>query len=127
MTPAKVNFSVYQGATWDIEIVLRNPPPPTGDGTPINITGKKARMQVRRKITDADPVLTIPSTDFTITGVQGRIFGRVSAAATAALPTGLKRQTWVYDLELFDDAVSPEVVDRVAEGKVKVFPNVTRA
>jgi hypothetical protein len=128
-TPARQNITIYQGQTFnDLELVLRNPAPPEGDGLPIDLTGLKARMQVRRKITDAAPVLSASTADgrITITPAQGKIAFNIPAAVTAALPTGNKPRQWVYDIELFDDGVTPETATRIMQGSVKVIPEVTR-
>ena len=58
-TPARQNITIYQNQTFsDLELVLKNPAPPDGDGLAIDLSGLKARMQVRRKVTDAATVLS---------------------------------------------------------------------
>lgn len=123
--PGKYTFEVYQGSTWDEEIILRN-----ADGTPMNLTGMQARMQLRPEIGSDVVILDLSPSNGRLTVVdaaQGRIHLLVSAADTAALPLDFEVQTYVYDLELFRSLPAPEYVRKVLAGKVKCFPEVTRA
>ena len=123
--PGKYTFEVYQGSTWDEEIILRN-----ADGTPMNLTGMQARMQLRPEIGSAVVILDLSPSNGRLTvtdAAQGRIQLLVSAADTAALPLDFEVQTYVYDLELFRSLPAPEYVRKVLAGKVKCFPEVTRA
>lgn len=122
--PGKYTFEVYQGSTWDEEIILRN-----ADGTPMNLTGMQARMQLRPEVGSADVILDLNPTNARLTvtdAAQGRIQLLVSAADTAALPLDFETQTYVYDLELFRSTPAPEYVRKVLAGKVKCYPEVTR-
>lgn len=122
--PGKYNFTVYQGSTWDEEIVLRN-----ADGTPMVLTGMQARMQLREEISSTTAILDLNDANGRLTvtdAAQGRIRLLVSAADTAALPLDFETKTYLYDLELFRPLPAPEYVRKVLAGKVKCFPEVTR-
>ncbi len=123
--PGNYNFKVYQGATWDEEIQLRN-----ADQTPMNLTGFQARMQVRETIESTATLLDLNDTNTRLTvtdATAGKIRLLVAAADTALLPLNFEKQRYVYDLELFRPSPAPEYVRRVLQGRVDCYPEVTRA
>jgi hypothetical protein len=86
-----------------------------------DLTGYTARMHIREFIEDTATVaeLTTENGGITIDAVTAEIFLYLSPADTAALTI----RQGVYDLEI----VPPDgKVVRLAEGKVKVDPEVTR-
>lgn len=115
MAAAQHDITIEQGATFQMNLVWKD-----AGGTPINLTGYSARMQVRRKYSSTDYLLNLVSpTDITLGGALGTIVVTASAAATDNLPS----KPAVYDLEL----VSPTgVVTRLIEGSVLITPEVTR-
>lgn len=119
--PANITLQVYQGQTFDDEIVFIGP-----DNLPINLTGKEARMQVRRAVPDEDVLLELSTDAGTILlfGSDGKLKFNVLAATTAAMPTDNVQQTWVYDLEVGDSGFVE--VQRMLQGAFVVFPEVTR-
>lgn len=125
MKPAKLSFVIYQGATWEPDpIIFRNPDPPDGDGTPIDLTGKKARFEMRAKASSSVVLLAF-STDtgwITPLGVDGALKPKVPSTTTTALPTGRRKRKWVGKFEIYDDSVTPTLVDRVIEAKITVVP-----
>lgn len=104
-----------QGATFVREVVWQE-----SDGTPINLTGRGGRMQVRATV-DAEEVLvelTHENGRLSLQDETGVIEMHIDAATTAALPAGRHR----YDLEI----LTGETVDRILQGAFVVDPEVTR-
>lgn len=124
-SPATYSFKLYQGQTWVEPLQLKN-----ADGTDMNLTGYSARMHVRRDIGDATTVLELDGVNGRLTiptPLEGRLLLRVEAEDTAALVLpNYEVQSWVYDLEIFMPG-PPEYVQRVLQGYVLAFPEVTRA
>ncbi len=116
MAAGRHDFTLEQGATFDELITYKD-----ANGTPVDLTGYVARMQIREKITDATPVVSLDTTSgITLGGTAGTIHLTIPATTTATInmPKG-----GVYDLEI----ESPTgVVTRLLEGKVKFSPEVTR-
>lgn len=115
--PFKVKLKIYQGATFRWHATLKS-------GTPeavVDLTGYTARLHVRLKIEDAEPVLTLTTENggITLGDADGTIDLFISDADTADI-------TWeeaVYDLELI--APNTDVI-RFMGGAVTVSPEVTR-
>lgn len=125
LQPLRYDFPLYQGATFDETLVIKD-----ADGVAVNLTGKKFRAQIRPEI-GSSTILASCSTaagHFTLPGggTDGKVRWVISAAVTAALPLQNEKQQWVYDVEMFDDGVSPEYVERLLEGKIRAYPEVTR-
>jgi tRNA threonylcarbamoyladenosine modification (KEOPS) complex Pcc1 subunit len=112
-------LTIYQGATFSQLFTVKN-----GDGSLMNFTGKKARMQIRPTITSSVVIanLTTENGRILLGGTSGTITLTISAADTAALTAG----SGVWDFELVDDTVAPAVVDRLMYGMATVNPEVTR-
>ena len=108
------NFTLDQGATWTLQIVYNNP-----DGTPINLTGYTAEMQIRRKFNSDTPVLTLSTSNggITIVGATGTL-NLIATDEQAAIDPGF----YVYDLELSLGGVRT----RLIQGQVTVSGEVTR-
>lgn len=117
MSAVQQNITIEQGATFQLELIWKNP-----DTTPINLTGYTARMQVRKKHTDSTKILDLTTQNgmIVITPLQGKINVAVPAADTEDITI----KSGVYDLEL-ESATG--VVTRLIEGCVTVTPEVTRA
>ena len=123
MIPGSKDFVAYQGATFK-EILTITLPGPTTD-----ISGKKFRMHVRDSISSDTIKIDLAWGDeinFVTDGTDGQVVLQVSAADTAALDLGHEKQTWIYQLEMYDDGVSPEYVDRLLTGKFTLYPESTR-
>lgn len=124
-TPASYTFRVYQGATWAETIALKN-----ADGTPFDLTGLSARMQLRGDYTDVAPSLELTTANSRLAipvGTDGEITLLVSAVDTIALVQNHDITTYLYDLEVFREIPSPEYVVRALYGSVVVSPEITRA
>lgn len=112
-TAGVYNFTLDQGSVFYINLVYANP-----DGTPIDLTGMTARMQLARSFTTVkDLTLSSPSNGIVITPLTGNIAVTITDEQTALLGSGF----YVYDLEL-DNA---GVIDRIIQGTITVSPQVT--
>ncbi len=114
--PAKLNFTIYQGATFRRRLRWLNP-----DKTPIDLTGCTARMQVREEIESTAALLELTTDNGRIAlgGTAGTVDLLVDASTTAAIAwTG-----GVFDLEIVHPSGE---VTRLAEGSCCVSPEVTR-
>ena len=116
MSAGKHDFIIEQGATFSKVLTWKD-----STGTPINLTGYSARMQVRSSVEAASTIieLTTVNSRITLGGVAGTITLNISAADTTALTA----ESGVYDLELVSGA---NVVTRLLEGNVIISKEVTR-
>ena len=113
MAAANYDLYVEQGATFELSIVWKD-----DEGTPIDITGYSARLQIRKTYT-SDPVISLTNGDgITLGGVTGSIDILIDADATEAIEIRRGR----YDLEL----EFAGVVTRLIEGVVEISREVTR-
>lgn len=116
MSATTFDITIEQGATFTLSLVWKD-----SAGTPINLTGWTARMQVRPSYGSDVVLLNLNSTSggITLGGLAGTIEVVGSATATAAI-TGRKA---VYDIEL----VAPGgAVTRLLQGLATLSPEVTR-
>lgn len=121
---AKANLTVDQGSSWNEELLWED-----STGTPIDTSGMQARMQVRKTIAAATPIVELTTEDGNIElGLTGPIDGqynirlKLSAVETAALPASASSKNWYYDLEI----VNGPYVTRLLQGRFKVDLEVTR-
>jgi hypothetical protein len=108
------NITMDQGAQWTLQVVYDN-----NNGTPFDLTGYTARMQVRPKFGSDNAVLTIssPSSGIVITPLTGTLELTATTAQTGDIDGGF----YVYDLEIS----SGGVVTRLMQGSVTVRDQVT--
>lgn len=112
------NTSIDQGADWYINFTYEQP-----SGTPVNITGYTAALQVRTSPLAKTTVLsltTLTSGGITIVGASGLIQCHATAAQTNAITNG----KYAYDIEI--TAPVTGVVTRICQGTIEVSPQVTR-
>ena len=111
------NTTIDQGADWFINFTYENPA-----GTPVDITGYTAALQIRTSPLARTAVLTLTDGDgITITGASGLLECHATAEQTAAITNG----KYAYDLEI--TSTSPEfTVTRLVQGTILVSPQVTR-
>ncbi|MGL6291691.1 MAG: hypothetical protein ACRC2H_13455 [Silanimonas sp.] len=123
--PKKLNFEVYQGATWEHRLLLTN----AGTNTPFDLTGFQARMQVREEVGSPESILDLSAGNGRLVvsaPLSGELLILVPASIMADLPLDGERKVYVHDIEVFRPLPAPEYVRRVFEGKVKCFPETTR-
>jgi hypothetical protein len=115
------NIHVDQGSTYTLTV---NYTDSTGGG--VDLTGYEARMQVRLS---TEEVATLAS--FTSSPVAGLEIvapatnGEVKLTVTSVQTTAYTFKNAVYDLEVFDASVPPDVI-RLIQGRFVVNPEVTR-
>jgi hypothetical protein len=111
------NTVIDQGADWFINFTYKNP-----NGTPVDITGYTAALQIRTSPLAKTAVLSLtsPSNGIVITGATGLIECRATAAQTTAITNG----RYAYDIEITAPATG--IVTRLVQGTVEVSAQVTR-
>jgi hypothetical protein len=109
------NTVIDQGADWYLSVVYEAP-----NGTPINITGFTAALQLRTSPLARTAALTLTTQNggISITGATGT----VSIHATAAQTMALVPQRYSYDLELYNGSI----VTRLIQGTIQVSAETTR-
>jgi hypothetical protein len=108
------NITMDQGAQWTLQVDYDN-----NNGTPFNLTGYTARMQVRPKFGADNAVLTLSSVTggIVITPLTGTLVLTATTVQTGDIPGGF----YVYDLEID----SGGVVTRLMQGSVTIRDQVT--
>ena len=110
------NTTIDQGADWFINFTYQNPA-----GTPVNLTGATAALQIRTSPLAKTAVLTLTSAaggGITITANTGLIAVQATATQTTAITNG----RYAYDLEITQNSI----VTRLVQGTIEVSPQVTR-
>ena len=115
--PAKHPLRIRQGATFRKNFLWKSP-----KGVPIDLTGCKARMQVREEVESLAFLVELTSENGRITlgGSAGTIQLHLDPATTA----GFAWDSGVYDLEIEHPNGD---VTALAYGSVSVAKEVTRA
>jgi len=114
INPGDYNIKCPQGATFDKTFTI------TVNGSPMNLTGYTAAMQVRETYDSSSTLLSLTNgSGITLGGTAGTIAVLVSSTATAAIADGF----YSYDLEITSGG---GVTDRLLQGKFVVTPQVTR-
>lgn len=131
-TPANSPLTVVRGSTWEDDFTYLQE-----DGSPVDLTGYEARLQVRPiearagttaaetllmelSTTGATPALTWD------TAAAGRLTLRVEAADTIALnPDNERKVRLWYAIEVYIPG-SPEYVVPLAEGTLTVLSEAVR-
>lgn len=114
MPAATYNIVADQGATFSRVITWKNTA-----GTPINLTGYTAKMQVRTTPSAASAVLTLSTAAGSI--VLGGALGTITLTASAAT-MNMDGYNYVYDLELTSGGGE---VTRLVMGNFTVRAEVT--
>lgn len=106
---------IDQGADWFFNVTYEQPA-----GTPVNITGYTAALQLRSLPESTTAVLSLTTgSGITITGSSGLVAVHATAVQTGAIIAG----DYYYDLEI----TSPQgIVTRLVQGQALVNPQVTR-
>ena len=106
------NLTIDQGTTYSVTITVND-----DTGSARNLTGYTGRSQMRRSY------YTSANTTFTVS-ITSPSTGEISITLTAAQTANVKAGRYVYDLELLNSNTA--TVERVVEGIVTVYPEVTR-
>jgi hypothetical protein len=106
------NLTIDQGTTFTANIFLE-----TTTGSPWNLIGWSVRGQIRKSYNSDDATATFTATS---NGKGGKITISLTSVQTAAI----KKGDYLYDIEIYQG--DPETVHRVVEGKIKVYPEVTK-
>lgn len=116
MSAATYDFDLEQGSTLLKPIVWKD-----SSGTPVNLTGYSARMQVRQSVASPDVLLELSTANnkIQITPLTGTITLVFDATTTA----GITWKRGKYDLELTS---SSGAVTRLIEGQITVSQEITR-
>jgi hypothetical protein len=111
------NVTIDQGADWYLDVNYDQP-----NGSPVNLTGYTAALQLRSLPEDPTAVLTLTTANggIAITGATGLVAIHATATQTRAIDDGI----YYYDLEI--TATGTGVVTRLIQGQAAVSPEVTR-
>jgi hypothetical protein len=114
MSAGKLNILIEQNATFNKVLTIYS----TGT-TPLNLTGKTLRGQVRYNLQDAEPAAT-----FTFTAAnQNTDPGVCTMLIPASVTSTLKQSKGYYDVELVDGVT----VTRLLEGQVFISLGATQS
>lgn len=116
MTAGRRDITIEQGATFTYNLIWKD-----SDGSPIDLTGYTARMQVRKNYNTSDTLLDLTTENGAIT--LGGSLGTIAVVGAADDTSAIDARTGVYDLELVS---AGGTVTRLIEGKVTINPEVTR-
>lgn len=116
MSAARYNLLIEQGAYFERVFTVYDV-----DGEIRDLDGYAARMEIRRKIEDAAPMLSLTDADgILLDGPHGIVQVSILSEQTEALSA--INDGW-YDLELVDELGE---VERLIQGRVRVSREVTR-
>ena len=124
MIAGTYNILCQQGSSFGRVIALEQPRTPTEENPAeyeiYSLLNHTARMQVRRTVDSATPLITLTTENgrIFISGNEGLITLVISATDTAALTS-----SGVYDLEIIS---ASGLVSRVIQGTFTLSPEVTR-
>lgn len=126
MAAGKYSFSIEQGATTSFQVVYTDV-----SGSPVNLTGYHARMQIRETIGSSTVICNLSSsldadgTGLNLSGSAGNLplaSGSIGVYISAASSSAFTFDTAVYDMEL----VTGGTVVRLLQGSIKLDKEVTR-
>jgi hypothetical protein len=112
------NVEIDQGADWFLNVNYDNP-----NGTPVNLAGYSAALQLRSYPDASTAVLSLTSSiggGIVITAATGVVAIHATATQTRAIDEG----TYYYDLEITDTFTG--IVTRLIQGQAVVSAEVTR-
>lgn len=118
MPAGTYHLRIDQGASYALQLTYQD-----GEGTPIELDGYTAALQIRRRHASREPLLELADGEGITLGDDGEILIEISAAQSAELPASERGPIGVWDIEL---SAAGEV-KRLLAGKVFVTPEVTRA
>jgi hypothetical protein len=112
------NVTIDQGADWFLDVTYEDP-----SGTPINLQGFTAALQLRSLPNSPSAALTLTTQNggITITSNSGLVSIHATSEQTGAIDEG----DYVYDLDITSPAPAT-VVTRLIQGQAVVSAQVTR-
>jgi hypothetical protein len=115
VNPGRYNLTVYKGTTFELKPVWKI------GGTPVDLSGYTADMQVRYA-TDTSIIVELSTANgrITIDAAYGRVNLKLTASETAALAAG----TYQYDLNLTNTVDAS--VYKILQGAFIVNASVTQ-
>jgi len=113
------DLEISQGGTFILPLIWQD-----SSRTPIDITGRSARMHIR-------PIISSPIVLIELTSENGRIAvggaaGNITLTLTAEETSLIDWTFAVYDLEIYYDDSGTEVVNKIINGNITVVQEVTR-
>ena len=129
MAAGRYSFVIEQGATVDFQIAYTD-----SNGTPVDLTGYQARMQIRPNVGSNEIYITLSSsldpcgTGLNLSGsnsINPPTSGTIGIYVSAISSSQLDFTQGVYDLELATGSGDCYVVTRILEGEVRLSRNVT--
>lgn len=115
MDASQYDVVVTKGSTFRLNLVLKS------GLTPMDLTGFKARSQMREEYESPDAFLTFNSDDSTI--LLGGVDGTVKLIASDVNTAAITAESGVWDLELIDPLGE---VQQFLYGKVTIRQEATR-
>lgn len=113
---SEFNVDLKRGDTWEFSPVWNQE-----NGSPYNLTGYTARLQIRESVEATDAVHTLSTAAGSI--VLTPLEGKITCTLTAVQSAGMQAKRYVYDLEL----TSPTgKVITILEGQFNIYADVTR-
>lgn len=128
--PGSYSFAIQRGASFTRRFTRKY----EATGLPTDLTGYKARMQVRtvagKTGTSTADTLVLELTDGDGIAVTDAAAGEVTltltSAQTLALGAGNVKAKLAYGIELYKDSVSPEEVLPLLQGSIAIRPETVR-
>lgn len=105
-----INHDMDQGSNFVFSVVVKG-----ATGVPLDLSSGYTAYSQMRRYPSSKTAITLSTA---ITGSTGNITVSLSATGTAAVKEGV----WFYDVEIVKDAN----VQRVVQGMITVYPEVTR-
>jgi len=121
MPSARYNLVVEIGATFNPVFTWKD-----SNGAPIDLSGYKARMQIRADINDVTPIADLSTEHSPPEITLGGPAGTITLLLTAAVTEAITADSGVYDLEVYTGTAPTETVVRLLSGKATFSPEVTR-
>ena len=118
MKPASISLTIYQGSTFERSFQWKTSSPPV----PVDLTGYKARMQIRENIKSADFIIEMTTENGGII-ITNPVEGRIKLYISSDDTTRMNFKSAIYDLELIRPDNS---VVRLFGGSVSLSLEVTR-
>ena len=132
MAAGSYSFTIEQGATTDFELVYKD-----SSGNPVDLSGYRARMQLKDSIGGSSTYLTLSSslqsdgTGLNLSGSGGNnaskplTSGSIGIFISYTTSSNLSFSKAVYDLEIVSGSGTGTVVTRLVQGKVNLSKEVT--